>query len=343
MKHKQYLRLLNWLLVGAFLLSACNFPLEVSVNSPLPTEDSGGEAGDSESPESETQATPTEEPPLPTDTPEPTPTATEAPPTNTPEPTGCTNVASFVSDVTYPDDTEVDADSFFTKTWRLRNDGSCTWTSSYALVFSHGDQMGGPAETTLAGAVPPGSTVDISSSMTAPTDPGTYQGFWKLRSNDSVLFGVGTDGSVAFWVKIVVPDDDGVVVFEPLAPVYEVYIAFIASGTDVSVNDNGCFDLDDGEMVGCGTSAADFRYEYTHILFTHDYEINPLHSVGFKLFGSEAPTRAQCQALSLSPMTFDLHKRYYCYHTSDGYYGWIKIENFNSSVVLFDFATFNEP
>ncbi len=343
MKHKHYLQKLNWLLVGAFLLSACNFPLDINVNTTLPTTDSGEETGDMESTESETQATPTEEPPLPTDTPEPTPTATDAPPTDTPEPTGCTNLVSFVSDVTYPDDSEVDADSFFTKTWRLRNDGTCTWTSSYDLVFSHGDQMDGPAETALAGTVPPGSTVDISSSMTAPTDPGTYQGFWKLRSNDDVLFGVGTDASVAFWAKIVVPSEDEGLVFEPLVPVFEAYFLFKDSGTDMTVHDNGCFDLDTGEIVGCGTAEADFRYEYSHILFNHDYEINPLHSVGFKLFGTEAPTRDQCQALSLSPMTFDLKNRYYAYRTSDGNYGWIKIVNFNSSAVNFDFATFNNP
>ncbi len=343
MKHKQHLRLMHWLLTGAFLLSACNFPLEVSVDSPLPTTDNGGEAGNSENPESETQATPTEEPLLPTDTPEPTPTATDAPPTDTPEPTGCMDVATFVSDVTYPDDTEVDADSFFTKTWRLRNDGTCTWTSSYALVFSHGDQMGGPAEMALAGTVPPGSTVDISSSMTAPTDPGTYQGFWKLRSNGGVLFGVGSGGGVAFWTKIVVPSEDEGIVFESLAPVFEAYFICKASGTDMTLHDNGCFDLDTGEIVGCGTAEADFRYEYTHILFTHEYEINPLHMVSFKLFGAEAPTREQCQASSLSPMTFDLHKRYYCYQTTDGNYGWIKIDDYNSSSVILDFITFNEP
>jgi len=338
--NRRYLRQLSWLLIGAFLLAACNFPLEVSVNSPLPTADNEGDAGDSENPESETQATPTEEPPVPTDTPEPTPTATEAPPTDTPEPTGCTNFASFVSDVTYPDDTEVEADTSFTKTWRLRNDGTCTWTSSYALVFSHGDRMDGPVESTLAGAVPPGSTVDISSIMTAPTDPGTYQGFWKLRSNDGVLFGVGTDGSVAFWTKIVVPSEE-LVVFE-LAPL-EAYFVFKATGTDEVVHDNGCFDLDTGENVSCSAAEADFQYEYSHILFTHDYEIDPIHGVRFRIFGTEAPNREQCQSLSLSPLTFDLHKRYYCYQTTDGSYGWIKIDDYGSSSVIFDFTTYNDP
>ena len=97
MKHKQSILKLNWLLVGAFLLSACNFPLTVSLDSTIPTVDGGEETSDSEGSDSETQPTPTEEPPAPTDTPEPTPTATVEPPTDTPAPTGCTNFASFVS------------------------------------------------------------------------------------------------------------------------------------------------------------------------------------------------------------------------------------------------------
>ncbi len=343
MKHSHLSPQLSLLLIAAFLLSACNYPLNVSVDTSMPTADAGEETGDSESSEPETQPTPTEEPSAPMDTPEPTPTATTEPPTDTPEPTGCTNFASFVSDVTYPDEMEVEADSAFTKTWRLRNDGTCTWTSSYALVFSHGDRMDGPAESNLAGAVPPGSTVDISSGMTAPTDAGTYQGFWKLRSNDGVLFGVGTDGSVAFWVKIVVPSEDEGIIFEPLVPVFEAYLLFKASGTDLVLPKNGCFDLDDGEQVSCGAAQADFRYEYSHILFTHDYEINPLHGVGFRDVGTEAPTREQCDVGTVSPATFDLKHHYYCYETSDGNLGWIKITAYSPSAVFFDFATFNEP
>jgi hypothetical protein len=341
MKQTHFSRQLSFVLIAAFLLSACNFPFTISVDTTMPTVDVGDDTGDSMGSESEAQPTPTEEPPSPMDTAEPTPTT--EPPTDTPEPAGCTNLASFVSDVTYPDDTEVEADSSFTKTWRLRNDGTCTWTSSYALVFSHGDRMDAPAEAALPGAVSPGSTVDISSGMTAPADAGTYQGFWKLRSSDGVLFGIGTDGSVAFWAKIVVPSEEEGIVFEPLVPVFEAYLLFEASGTDESLNDDGCYDLDAGEQVGCASPQADFKYEHSFFLFTHEYEIDPLHGVGFKLFGSEAPTREQCQGLSLSASTFELHKRYYCYQTNDGNYGWIKITNYNSSAVLFDFATFNEP
>src|SRR5688572_18810473 len=48
--------------------------------------------------------------------------------TNTPVP--C-NQASFVSDVTIPDNTSITVNDGFTKTWKLKNVGSCTWTSGY--------------------------------------------------------------------------------------------------------------------------------------------------------------------------------------------------------------------
>src|SRR5690606_11213812 len=59
------------------------------------------------------------------------------------------NLASFVSDVTIPDNTNINLNAGFIKTWRLRNVGSCTWTSSYQIVFDSGDQMGGPVSQQL--------------------------------------------------------------------------------------------------------------------------------------------------------------------------------------------------
>jgi len=140
---------------------------------------------------------------VPQDTVAPANTATQGPPpTNTPIP--C-NWAQFVTDVTVPDDTEFIAGSAFTKTWRLRNVGSCDWTSGYRLIFDNGDQMSAPYESQFTtGVVPPGSQVDISVNLTAPSSAGTYIGFFKLRSSDNLVFGTGGDTQGNFWVRIVV-------------------------------------------------------------------------------------------------------------------------------------------
>ncbi len=55
------------------------------------------------------------------------------------------NSAGFVKDVSVPDGTEIAAGAKFTKTWRLVNSGTCTWTTAYDLVFVDGSAMGAPA------------------------------------------------------------------------------------------------------------------------------------------------------------------------------------------------------
>lgn len=132
-------------------------------------------------------------------TPTATPSATSVPSTLTPTPLPC-NQATFVIDVTIPDDTQVPVGASFTKIWRFKNIGTCTWTSGYQLVFDHGDQMGGPVSQPLtSGSVPPGATVDVSVNLVAPGTHGTYRGYWRFRDPSNVLFGLSTG---SFWVQI---------------------------------------------------------------------------------------------------------------------------------------------
>ncbi len=134
---------------------------------------------------------------------EPTLAVTPAP-TLAPTSAGCTDRATFVSDVTIPDKTNVAPGAAFVKTWRLRNSGTCAWDSSYSLVFDGGDILGGPGAAPLPGTVLPGSTVDVSVSLTAPAGSGVYRGNWLLRNGKGALFGIGSDAKQPFWVQIVV-------------------------------------------------------------------------------------------------------------------------------------------
>jgi len=124
----------------------------------------------------------------PTNTPSPTPAPATS--TSAPAATATSNCDSalFVTDVTYPDNTVVSAGSTFTKTWRMQNTGSCSWTPSYAVVFSSGDAMNGPTAQALSGNVNPGQTVDISVNLQAPSSNGTYTGHWGLRNASGVIF-----------------------------------------------------------------------------------------------------------------------------------------------------------
>lgn len=109
------------------------------------------------------------------------------------------DLVGFVSDVTIPDGTVMSPGQTFTKTWKLRNDGTCTWNSDYDLVFYSGDQMSGPASQQLTtSTVAPGATIDVSVQLTAPTVAGTYRGNWMLRNAAGTTFGTPEP----FWVEI---------------------------------------------------------------------------------------------------------------------------------------------
>jgi hypothetical protein len=112
------------------------------------------------------------------------------------------NAVSFVADVTVPDGTTFPAGTSFTKTWRLMNSGTCTWTTAYSLVFSSGAQMGAPASVALPNSVAPGQTVDLTLSLTAPAVAGHYRGDWLLADASGLRFGLGVNADSPFWVDI---------------------------------------------------------------------------------------------------------------------------------------------
>jgi hypothetical protein len=137
-------------------------------------------------------------------------TATPLPPTSTPPPTATAvsycDWVTFVKDVTISDGTKFAPGETFTKTWRLKNRGTCTWTADYMLVFTSGEPMGGTTALRLPGNVAPGQSVDVSVTLTAPARRGHYIGYWMLRNPSGVLFGYGDKANQAFYVDINVAD-----------------------------------------------------------------------------------------------------------------------------------------
>ena len=95
---------------------------------------------------------------------------------------------AFVSDVTIPDNTPVTAGQAFTKTWKVRNAGSCAWDAGFKFAFTGGEQMGG-ATVTLPSAVAAGAVYDISVPMTAPNKSGTLRGNWRMSTAAGQFFG----------------------------------------------------------------------------------------------------------------------------------------------------------
>ena len=154
------------------------------------------------------EPTDTSVPPTSTSTPTNTPTPTDTPtPTPSPTPIPC-NWARFVEDVTISDGTVFVPNANFTKTWRINNAGTCTWTTAYELLFVDGSRMDAPRAVDFPDRVRPGETVDLSVALTAPEDEGRYRGYWMLRDETGEVFGVGQEADGAFWVEIKVIESD---------------------------------------------------------------------------------------------------------------------------------------
>ncbi|HVN15041.1 MAG TPA: NBR1-Ig-like domain-containing protein, partial [Anaerolineales bacterium] len=134
-----------------------------------------------------------------------TPTLTSTPtriPSSTPTINNGCDRAEFVADLNVPDGMTLLPDVTFTKTWRLKNVGTCTWTRDYDLVFIGGDKMDGPDLLPLPATVRPGSTIDLSVVLTSPETAGSYRGDWILRNAKGELFGTGSGANRSVWAAI---------------------------------------------------------------------------------------------------------------------------------------------
>jgi len=122
----------------------------------------------------------------------------------------CTDSAKFVSDVTIPDNSLIASNTAFTKTWRLKNTGTCTWDNNYLVAYISGKTMSqqpGYWIVPQGQSIAPGQTVDVSVGMTAPVDNGNYTSYWGLKKVDGQFMPVqgGANGN-SFYVKIKVND-----------------------------------------------------------------------------------------------------------------------------------------
>jgi hypothetical protein len=271
----------------------------------------------------------TNTPAAPTDTPLPPVTDTPAPPTVTPTPT-CTDLVGFISDVTVPDDTYFAPSTSFTKTWRLKNAGTCTWTTGYALVFDSGNIMAGPTSQNLAGNVPPGANVDISVVLTSPASNGKHRGNWKMRNDKGTIFGLGGGGP--FYVQIIVgPTPTAGPTTYKVGKFYvrQTFRADLDSGTETSTGADFWF-----EAV-----SADERY------------ITPTNGALFVKTSSGPDDYNVCKGAALSSSKINLNTfpvgSFMCYKTNDGRYGRFEFESMGDvggfPTLNLDMRTWNNP
>jgi ABC-type amino acid transport substrate-binding protein len=151
-------------------------------------------------------------------------------------PPTCYDDMAYVADITYDDKNmtappPVTPGQVFVKTWRVKNTGTCSWVPGYQLAYAYGNtpeaQMGGQP-VPITSTVAPGSTVDLSATLTAPTTPGVYQGFWQMNNASKQAFGQ------TIWVAVTVVDPN-----QPTpAPVPAPYItSFTVSPSSITLGE----------------------------------------------------------------------------------------------------------
>lgn len=114
--------------------------------------------------------------------------------------TSSCDIGGFVQDVSIPDGTTMTAGQEFTKTWKIKNNGTCTWDENYTVIYYSGEQMADDSMYSFTTEdIEPGESVDISVPMTAPTASGEYYSYWVLRNDLGQTFYV--DGG-AIYVQI---------------------------------------------------------------------------------------------------------------------------------------------
>ena len=117
-------------------------------------------------------------------------------PTNSPN---CTNSAAFVADVTIPDNSSVLSGATFTKTWRIRNTGSCIWGPDYTLNYYSEERMFASYSTPL-NVTFPNQTVDLSLQFIAPDTAGAHRGYFVIKNPAGLIMKIDNDSRL--WVVI---------------------------------------------------------------------------------------------------------------------------------------------
>lgn len=229
-------------------------------------------------------------------------------------------------DITISDDTHMIPGQTFTKTWRLVNEGSCTWTQNYAVIYFSGSQMSAVPRSSLPDAVAPGGTVDVSVDMIAPTSPGTYQGNWKLSNPEGHLFGIGPNGDSPFWVRVVVVVEATPTLTLTPVPTQTPTPVIYASGQAALIPGDG-LDLDTNTIANPPSGAGDIVYSFGD---TKIHRLEPAAGVMFGVPGSVAqPGYQECldAKLTADPLVLDglAINSTFCYRTNLGLPGWARL------------------
>ena len=111
----------------------------------------------------------------------------------------------FLGDVNYPPGTIVKPGTKFSKTWTVKNTGTCTWSRDYDVVFVGGEAFGSNKRGDITREVVPGDIIEITiEGMTAPQTEGTYYSYWMIAAPDGARVGYGPNQQWGLGIELVV-------------------------------------------------------------------------------------------------------------------------------------------
>jgi hypothetical protein len=263
-------------------------------------------------------------------------------------------------DITIPDNSLIPSGEGFIKTWKLVNTGTCTWTKSYSASFFYGDQMGAPESVPLQANVLPAQSVEISIEMIAPTSPGTYQGNWKLSNPSGELFGIGPNGDLPFWVRIIVPENPtktatvtpGTTATQGATATYNPTISPSPSSTATPpIQASGKLLPVPGDTIDLDTLTLNSGNE--DLLYQVDannyHWLTPQDEAMIGVFSSREPSLPECQSASMSHAPIAVESlpvgTYLCYTTNEGRLGRALLEAVdpNNFTLTLDLLTWALP
>jgi len=173
------------------------------------------------------------------------------------------NWAELIEDITIPDGTVLAPSTRFTKTWKVKNIGTCAWTRDYSVVFDDGTRMEGQAFR-IPSKVNPGETINVSIEMLSPENEGEYTGEWLFKTPDDVRFGTGSTAKNPLTVEIEVNEN-------AIGIIYDFVLNYCAAEWSNKTTELSCpgdEDDEDGFVIRLDDPALENRIENEPALWT---------------------------------------------------------------------------
>jgi hypothetical protein len=244
-------------------------------------------------------------------------------------------------DITIPDGTKMMPNASFSKTWRLKNVGSCTWTRQYGVIFFSGNSLSAFQTHYLLQEVNPGGIIDITIDMQAPAIPGNYQSNWMLQDAEGDFFGIGPNGDAPFWVQIEVVNP---ATETPLPTIMVTATPRVYLEGTVVLGLGDQFDLDANIINPQDNTQADFLYQGGDLV---PIRLTPINSTQWFKLDEGVPEYADCLNADLNDEILALDDQSFgdgiCAQTSDGRLARLVIDQLSGDQITITYLVWSKP